>query len=403
MAHPDAVLTPVVARGWLHPREGERVHTDEVLLHLRGEGILGAVPVEAPDVDDLADVVLLLDERDHVLLLMGDEVVAGPALEDFGPGFVDALGVSLEIGEHFFDDGSEPEFEGEGPGDDEEFSPDLFETYDAGEEYPDVLVSKVVASTWPMLAYSVGSGFNAGHVDGWTVALLDEHGVDVSTYAWMPGELPGIQLTRVGDERYVQVVHSATDDVLILLSRYADLEATFDVDGFEALTNPHLAPDSEMRRLLATKRFRDVDADRLATALQSTMGEDWSTRVLAALRVPTIAADIMEGRAAVPDADRVEAGPLHRSVVDMLDRYYDAPDEEVTRRGPYGRAFAALTQTPTRAAVTVAVEAVVGTALVTASRNKRKGVRGLLASAGVFLLTDAAGHAVLAPRKFRTR
>lgn len=430
---PDRPLPGVTAaRGWLHPSAGERVDTQRTLAVLRERGVLAGVQQERPGVDDLCDLTLLLDDEGRVLVQTSAGVVGGPVLHDFAPELAEALGAAIEIDGEFHDldpvstdVGNPGGGEGRDSGDmlpvgeseesedfaedfTDEFHDELFVLGDPERGAPDVLLAKVVPSALPQLAAFVGSGLVAGHVDGWTLARFDEDGLPVSEHGWLPGDLPAVHLTRVGDDRYVQVIASFGLGPSLLLTRHGDQVTTYgphEVDPalVDTLVDSHLAPGSELNTLLASKHFAHVDARTLAEALQQPMDEHWITGVLRALGLPARAGDVLEGRAEVPSATRVEARSTLGALGETLRRYYDAPPEEVARRTPYGKAYATLTATPGRVAAGVAVEGALAVWLLTRSRHHTGARRTLLTTAGVSAVLDVAFHLALAPAKFRRR
>jgi len=433
---PDRPLPGVVAaRGWLHPRAGERVDTRRTLAVLRERGVLAGVQEEQPGVDDLCDLTLLLDDEGRVLVQTSAGVVGGPGLHDFAPELAEALGAAIEIDGEFHDvdpvstdvgapgggegrdsgdmlpvgsegaDGEADDFVEDFTG---EFHDELFVLGDPERGAPDVLLGRVVPSALPQLAAFVGSGLVAGHVDGWTLVRFDEDGLPVSEHGWLPGDLPVVHLTRVGDHRYVQVVTSFGLGPSVLLTRHGEQVTTYGPDEVDptlvdTLVDSHLAPGSELHQLVSSKHFGDVDARTLAEALQQPMDEHWVTGVLRALGLPALAGDVLEGRAEVPSPTRVEARSQLGALGETLRRYYDAPPEEVARRTPYGRAYAALTATPKRVGAAVALEGALAAWLLVRSRRHSGLRRTLLTTAGVGAAVDVAFHAALAPLKFRRR
>lgn len=428
---PDHSTTTVSAvRGWLHPRAGESVDTHRTLTVLRERGVLAGIQEAEAGVDDLCDLTLLVDDEGRLLVQTTAGVVGGPLLHDYAPELAEALGAAIEIDGEFHDvdplstdvgapGGGEGRDSGDMlPVDDEsdfaedftrDFPDELFVIGESGDGVPDVLLTHLVPSALPQLARAVGSGLVAGHVDGWTLVQFDEDGLPVAEHGWLPGDLPVVHLTRVGDDRYVQVITAfGLRAPHVLLARHGDQVTTYgpdevDPDLVDTLVDSHLAPASELHTLLESKHFAHVDARTLAEALQQPMDEQWVTGVLRALGLPTLAGDVLEGRAQVPSPTRVEHRSVLGSVGEMVLRYYDAPAEEVARRTPYGKAYAAVTATPRRVGATVAAESALAAWLLWRSRRLTGARRHALAAAAVGTLIDVACHAVLAPLKFRRR
>lgn len=192
------------------------------------------------------------------------------------------------------------------------------------------------------------------------------------------------------------------------LTREPDLMPAFtEMEGpaMAALTNPHLAAGSDLHAVLAHPRFGDRDPLEVASALQSPMDDGWSARVLTALGLPALAADVHEGRAEVPDAVRVAPTSLGRSLVNTYLRYYDAPAEEVERRTAYGKLYDRIQRNPVATGVALSAETVVAVALLAAAVRPGRSplARTTLLSGGVVGLLDAAAGVVLATRRFRGR
>lgn len=138
----------------------------------------------------------------------------------------------------------------------------------------------------------------------WTVARFDPKGVEPSS-GWPAEELPAVWLQGTDQRHIVVVVDNAgeeTDDVF--LGRWRAPEPVLDMDLvtdearilLEHLQNPHLGPHGGLADLVAMPFFADVDPVALSAELQSDMDDFWSSRVLKAMGLPTIAADIHEGR-----------------------------------------------------------------------------------------------------------
>ncbi|QCX28614.1 hypothetical protein [Nocardioides jishulii] len=381
-ATPAAVtLRPFL--GWLHPTEGEAVDPSVVLAHLRSQGVLGSVQAGPVGVDEECTVVLLVDDVDRVQVLRDGKVRAGAPLSTFGPSFAEELGLELLMGDEAWGG---------------------FDDADEEDEDPDVLLCRAVDSSLPLLAHSLG-GLDAGHVDGWTVALFDEPYVALDDHGWLPGDLPALLLRRDGRTREIQVLTSWSDPVGHALTREPDLVPAFDeVDdpAVAALTNPHLAVDSDLRAVLAHPRFRHLDVATVAGALQSPMDEGWSVRVLAALGLPTLAGDLHEGRATLPDATRFQPAPITRTVVDSVLRYYDAPPEEVARRSVLGRLYDRVQRNRVAAGAVVGAEVLASAAMLAASvrPGRGSGARTALATGAVVTLLDATLGTALAVRRF---
>ncbi|WP_110240920.1 hypothetical protein [Nocardioides gilvus] len=390
--------------GWLHPDVEGRIDHEAVLRHLREQRVLGAVQSSDPGVEGLCSIVLLLDDVERIQVVRDGKVAAGAPLSRFGPELAEILGLDLEIAGDYFEDPARVfDEDGEGP---EGFDLEALIGEQESDPTHDVLVSRVVESSLPALAHSLKSSLSAGHEDGWTVIHFDDAWVDLSEHGWMPGDLPAVRLSRVDDTRHIQVLTAWNDPVGLFLTRRPDLTATFtaaEVDhaGLAELTNPHLSPDSDTVALLTTRRFRDLDATALTDALQSPMDDRWVNRVLAAMGLPTLAGDLLEGRRELTAPTRVEFSSGWRALLDTVVRYVDAPASEVSRRTPIGKFYAKVYGSTPLGVATVAVETVAGAALLARSRRAGTGAgaRRALVGGASFLLVDAVSGLTIIGRR----
>lgn len=381
----DVTLRPLL--GWIHPADGEAVDAAAVLAYLRRHGVVGSVQSGAVGVDEPCTIVLLVDDVERVQVVRDGKVRAGSPLDTFGPTLARELDVELYVGDSQF---------GDVGADDED-----------DDEAPDVALCRVVDSALPLLAHDLGP-LSASSVDGWTLVRFDTSWVDVDDHGWMGGDLPLVVLRRSGRTREIQVVTRWTEQHGHALTREPDLMPAFtEMQGpaMAALTNPHLAADSDLRAVLSHPRFRHLDLLEVAMVLQSPMDEWWSGRVLTALGLPVLAADVHEGRDELPDPTRLGPTSLGRSFVDTVLRYHDAPAEEVARRTPYGKLYDRVQRHPIAAGATFTTEALASGALLAAAVRPGRGslARTALLSAGIVGLVDASMGAVLAVRRFGRR
>ncbi|MBE7325380.1 hypothetical protein IEQ44_12015 [Nocardioides sp. Y6] len=381
----DVTLRPLL--GWIHPADGEAVDPAAVLAHLRRHGIVGSVQSGAIGVDEPCTLVVLVDDVERVQVVRDGRVGAGAPVTSFAPALGRELEVEVLLGDEFYGD------------------------VDAGgedtPELPDVALCRVVDSALPLLAHTLGP-LDASVVDRWTILRFEEEWVDVEQHGWLGGDLPLLVLRRNGRSREIQVVTRWNDSSGHALTREPDLMPAFtEMEGpaMAALTNPHLAADSDLRAVLAHPRFRHLDLLEVASVLQSAMDDGWSARVLTALGLPSLAADVHEGRAELPDPTHVGATSLGRSLVDTVLRYYDAPHEEVRRRTPYGKLYDRVQRHPVAAGAMITTEVAASVAALAAGVRPGRGTaaRTALLSAGVVGLLDATMGAVLATRRFRRR
>lgn len=381
----DVTLRPLL--GWIHPADGEAVDPAAVLAHLRRQGVVGSVQSGAIGVDEPCTIVVLVDDVERVQVVRDGKVGAGAPLTSFAPALARDLEVEVLLGDELYG-------EVDAAGDDTE-------------EVPDVALCRTVASSLPLLAHDLGA-LDASTVEGWTLVRFEEEWVDLDEHGWLGSDLPLLVLRRNGRSREIQVVTRWHEPSGHALTREPDLMPAFtEMEGpaMAVLTNPHLGADSDLRAVLAHQRFRHLDLLEVATVLQSPMDEWWSGRVLTALGLPVVAADVHEGRAELPDPTHVGTTSLGRSLVDTVLRYYDAPAEEVERRTAYGRLYDKVQRHPVAAGTVLTTEAVASGAMLAAAVRPGRGAaaRTALLSAGVVGLLDATMGAVLAARRFRGR
>lgn len=139
--------------------------------------------------------------------------------------------------------------------------------------------------------------------DGWTVVVTDD-----PTYVlhrpstWRDGDWPVIVLSAPSTMRLVDVL--AGEEHTCPLYGRAPVVRTFDPSDVDAqwhtaialLGAPHHRPDSHLPHVLDLPDFASVDREGLTHALDRPYDERYLGHVLAALRLPTVAADVFEGR-----------------------------------------------------------------------------------------------------------
>lgn len=400
-------------QAWLHPTGADTLDAGAALAYLRDAGVLAAVQGGALEPGEPADAVLLLDADDRVLTVSEGSVTPGLDVTQLGRRLTADLSVGLETAEHHFaapsllpllDDGADT-VDGEGSqgcGEDCGCAAEFDPTGLPG----DVLISQIVDSSLPMLAHHAEAGLERAWLDGWNVVRFDRACVDLTDAGWLPHEVPAALLINDGHSRYVELLTRWGTFPGEMLTRLLDLTATFTADEVDhplvaGLANLHLLPDSDLRRVLASPAFRHLDAHRVAAALQSPDDAGWSARVLAALSLPTAAADVHEGRTALPAPLRVEPRTGLHTLIDTVVGYHDAGEEEVSRRTPLGKAYAWVHHRPTVAAAVYSAEAAAAALLVAHSTRSdvRRGVRVGARVAAAALLVDASLALVLRSRR----
>lgn len=201
----------------------------------------------------------------------------------------------------------------------------------------------------PLLARDVGSSLTWTGVDGWTVLRLDEAGADLRAHAVLRDEAPVVTLHRDGDRRWIDVVtHVGVPPGTMLSPTPEPGEAPEEVPGESAAL------------VAASRHFAHLDVVALAAAVESPGDGGWSARVLAALELPVLAADVHEGRTDLPGAVAVEPMGVRGAIRAAVRQYEDAPPEEVARRGALGRWQGAVAARPALGLLTALPEAAIG-------------------------------------------
>lgn len=401
--------------GWLHPREDTAVDPDAVLSFLRERGVIAAIDAEPREEGESVELAIAVDGQERVMVVRDGQVTTGRLLDLVATELAAQLDVALTIGEHLFSPDPDESADSADSADSGAASDEAAESDDdtCGDDcgcaeaeapatdgsgtHPDALMARIPRSFMPQVVHDLGSGASASFVDGWTVALFDTDAVDATEHAWLGNETPVAQLSRQGETRWIGLLTGWQLTGGPLLTRLTDMVGTFTATDVAhplvtAVTNPHLATDSELSALLEAKQFAHLAAADVASALQTPMDENWSSRVLAALGLPTLVADVHEGRTELPDPVRYDVeGPL-KALGQMLKGYEDATDEEIAARSWFGRYYGAVRNRPALAAATVAGKAALAGYLLT---RQPRWARGL----GWYFASDAAMDAVLTARK----
>lgn len=227
-----------------------------------------------------------------------------------------------------------------------------------------VLLSHRTAAGQP--GFTIGStvGYLAGAVEDWSVVRFN-HDVPEVGLDWASDELPAVWLrsdrsiavqTAPGPRPQVVLRHFPAPPPVELLTEEGPGEYSA---AMVALHDPQLSSNSEMR-LLAEEGWGSGDLDLLAVseALQSPHDDAWSTRVLESLGLPTVAADVAEGRCEVP-GDGTALDTWHS--VRALEQ---AADHHPRSASLASRLYGTSTRHPLMALSTIVPEILVGVALI---------------------------------------
>lgn len=332
--------------GWLHPLVDEAVDPAGVLAVLEGHGALGAVSGKATPVGVSREFVLFVDDDDRVACLRGGpELVPGPVVADLARAVVEATGLAVDLGSVLIALVPEPVAGAGSPR--EVYGSPTAPVWTSHEPVPDVVMCRIDEMALPLLARRLGCALEVWPVpvpaapdgvepDPGGVVMLrpTEPTGQLHLHRWGVDDLPVVALTRMGPLRFVAVLTeegflpgaflSHIDPMLTAVSAG---DATTLVGGHREVveaalswfTNPHLAPDAELRALHAAGGLAPgVDPMSVAEALQSPPDEFWSRRVLEALRAPTVAADLHEGRIEPADGHRVEPASFSEAVAEKV-------------------------------------------------------------------------------------
>ena len=315
-------LTPTY--GWLHPDPSRAVDLAVVTTLLAGWGVVAAVRSGEDVVGQSREVVALTTPDGYVArMLPGGPLERGPSVFDLAASLVEATGLAVGLGDVSVAPEDEP-----GLGLDE-----LLNADEPSDEPTDVLLTRADPDTLPLLARRIGCAVDVATVDGWTLVRPVARSAQMHRHRFSDADVPAVVLTVIGGTRYVAVLPTAgylPGHTLTRLAPWRSPLAASDVahlpDSDRAATesilawfaDPQVEPDNALE-LLRADGF-DLDAATVGAALQSDADEQWSVRVLSALGLPTLAADVHEGRAELPDAVRVAPGGLRTALAGVLRR-----------------------------------------------------------------------------------
>lgn len=301
MSEPDVVLLS----GELFPARGQSTpDREEVRVALRELGVLAAV--DLPPVDDTqhsASWYLPTSAVEFAVLGAPSGGVAG--IHDAG-----ALSVK-EVARHLSDVfrasvylGDEVAESSEPSDLDDELSGFLAETSASEGSRPGLSV--VVTRCPPeqvMSRVRTSAELWALATDGWTVVVTDDptHVLHRPT-TWRDRDWPVVVVSAPGTMRLVDVI--VGESHTCPLYGRPPVARTFEPREVAAqwhpalavLAAPHHRPDSHVAHVLDLPDFAAVDLEGLVHALDQPYDERYLGRVLGALRLPTVAAEVFEGR-----------------------------------------------------------------------------------------------------------
>ncbi len=324
------VLEPVY--GWLHPLIDAEVDTDGVLAVFGRHSALAALDGTPTGPGVSREFVVLADPDDRAVTLADGRLRPGPVVADLAQELVASTGHAVEVGSVMLaiDVGEEQRTYG---------SPlDTEEEAARAAAHRDVLLGRLAEESLPLLARHVGSPLEVWEVDApqgpCVMVRPTEPGARLHEHRFPTPELPVVALTRMGGTRSVTVLtHPGHLPDVFLTHREPWLAALSPDDAADlppveaaalsrALTwfaAPHLAPDSELSRLVAVGP-PGLDAAAIARALQSPDDDGWWNRVLSTLGVPGVLADLAEGRPVPGAPRRVEMAGLRTALTSPFRR-----------------------------------------------------------------------------------
>lgn len=295
----------VFLSGELFPARGRRTPDREaVRTALRDLGVLAAV--DLPPVDNTPHSMSWhLPSAAVEFAVLGAASGGVPRMHDAGELSVE------EVARHLSDTFRAAVFLGEveaqssEPSDlDDELSRFLDGTGDPERSGPglSVVVTRCPLEAVTSRVRSMGELWALGS-DGWTVVMTDDPSSDLNQAAtWRDGDCPVVVLRAPSTSRIVEVI--LADDHPCHLYAHPPVAVTFEPTEVDPrwlparaqLAAPHDRPSSHLRHVLAHPDFSSVDRERLVDVLDRPYDDQYLGRVLEALRLPTVAADVFEGR-----------------------------------------------------------------------------------------------------------
>lgn len=317
---------------------------DVVLAHLRERRVLAAIPVlpeGAPDApSQVHGLTVATDAAEQRVLVLRDGVVQlGPTVVDVARDLAHAFGATVEIAQV---EVAPPEVRpavpsdvpGSAPADanqagtDVQPGPSAAPVAHGDPRRSVVLLTRLRPELAPRFATRTGASVRTVTVDGWTVLVPDR--VDhVPGQVWSHADLPVVELWW---DRGIRDLTVTTEPGRYRRRSFAPVlrdRATFaptEADGDAAtiltwLGDREQEPGSDARAVLAHPAFAGVSAERFRETLFEPADDAWFGRMLDVLGLPSLAADAVEGRAELPDADVVEPERFGATISRAVDGY----------------------------------------------------------------------------------
>lgn len=227
-------------------------------------------------------------------------------------------------------------------------------------------------------------------------ACPDGQPLGFGAFGWDEDSLPAISIT-CGEGDRTMVLHPAGDD-----AEYASAAHSWGLTkeviagqgdahapGVAALVEEFFSPRADAEEFAT---YAGVSPARMEAAMR-TPGEAEMVQMLKLLGVPTVLADLLEGRIEptdVPDMRVFSHKSVRSAVRDSMGLYFD----EQYPQGVIRQMIADFADSPWRVAI-AAAETVAGGVLLNSAYRSGSKVRGLL---GALCVVDAASNAFLVPR-----
>lgn len=381
----------VLRRLRLRPATGHPLEPELVLGHLREQRVLATVGPGAPD--GSLDVVLATEGATHAYVVRDRALAVGPAVSDVVAGLRESLNATVEVS------GTLSLW---GRGDDEAHGSDAHAA-------ASVVVSRTPVEYLPSLARAARARVQAVQVDGWTVARLDE-GAEPQPYLWSARELPALHLHHSGGSRAVRVSARRRWTGEVRPGRgHRPTFGAHEVGGLardmhERLHLPERVAVLEALALPSSLQLPGASAAALREAVASPDDAEWFGRVLSALGLPVVAADVAEGRAEMAGARSLEPVGLGGTLLASWDLFVD----DAFRRGHRPRGlqwwYSAIVRHPSLLMASVTLDVLCGVGgLVWAAHNPGGVLPLVVGAVCVLLFVDAAADLAVVVRARRRR
>ncbi|MET1036218.1 MAG: hypothetical protein ABWX68_13370 [Arthrobacter sp.] len=410
--------------GVLIPADDRALDPEAVRVFLRRHSVLGSVVPRGGDdgPDGIAGeaggvpvgLTVAADAKQRVLLNAPEGPAPGMSVGELAGLMAREFSGAVVLGDEY--ESGRPEPDG---GDDEEGAEGANPGVEDGEapvvglRRPDVFVTSLRPEYWGAVAKEAGSAIRAAEVDGRTIIQLTSATAGLEYYAWFKKDLPVMGLSDGPGGRCLGVLCRWGLLPGHVLSRMPAESPSFGVeevpagsrDIVEGLMDPHRRADSALRGLLAEPMFRHLDFDAMRGALRQPDDERYLGRLLELLGQPTVAAEIFESGAPLPESELVEPAGAWKDLMRSMDRHVDEAPARTGSENPFTRWAAAWYGQPRKAFFTIVPEALAGAAGVAwaLAAEDRPGWLTAVGVVGALLVLDAVLDTAIVVRTLRRR